>query len=267
MSTLVSVNHKHPSSSVNNLVLDASGNVTAGAALTVTGAATIGGVNAVAVAPGTSGNVLTSTGSAWASSAPAGGGQVRSQLFTASGTWTAPTGVTQVRALVKGSGGGSAGVGPCGASAGAGNGGFAYGVYTVVPGTAYTVTIGTAGAGATTNGAGTFGATGGTVSFGSFASATGGIGSQWDTNPGFSCGIGTGGTLRNSSTSSLAYAETIPYGLGPFSGLSRPSALSSTATIAFSVSGSFAAGSGGGSSGVATGIGGVNGIVYLEWVG
>lgn len=27
MSTLVSVNHKHPSSSVNNLVLDASGNV------------------------------------------------------------------------------------------------------------------------------------------------------------------------------------------------------------------------------------------------
>jgi len=35
---------------------------------------TINGVNAVAVAPSTSGNVLTSTGSAWASSAAAGGG-------------------------------------------------------------------------------------------------------------------------------------------------------------------------------------------------
>jgi len=35
---------------------------------------TINGVNAVAVAHGTSGNVLTSTGSAWASSTPAGGG-------------------------------------------------------------------------------------------------------------------------------------------------------------------------------------------------
>jgi len=34
---------------------------------------TINGVNAVAVAPSTSGNVLTSTGSAWASSAAAGG--------------------------------------------------------------------------------------------------------------------------------------------------------------------------------------------------
>jgi hypothetical protein len=37
---------------------------------------TINGVNAVAVAPSTSGNVLTSTGSAWASQASAGGGKV-----------------------------------------------------------------------------------------------------------------------------------------------------------------------------------------------
>ena len=35
---------------------------------------TVNGVNAVAVAHGTSGNVLTSTGSAWTSSAPAGAG-------------------------------------------------------------------------------------------------------------------------------------------------------------------------------------------------
>lgn len=224
------------------------------------------GTSAVsAVAPGTSGNVLTSDGTNWTSAAPAsGGGQIQSQLFVASGTWTCPTGVTQVRALVKGSGGGSAAVGPCGASAPGGDGGLAYGVYTVVPGTAYTVTIGAAGAGATGTASG---GAGGTVSFASFASATGGAGSVWDTNPVFSCGIGTGGTLRNSSTTSQAYAETIPYGLGPFSGITRPSALSSTAAIAFTVSGLYAAGSGSGGSGVSTGVGGVNGIVYLEWVG
>jgi hypothetical protein len=169
-----------------------------------------------------------------------------------------------VTALVKGSGGGSAAVGPCGASAGAGNGGFAYGVYTVVPGTAYTVTIGAAGAGATGTATG---GNGGTVSFDSFCSATGGTGSQWDTNPGFSCGIGTGGTLRNSSTFAAAYTEVIPYGLGPFSGVPRVAALSLTAAIAFSVSGTNGAGTGGSSSGVATGIGGINGIVFLEWVG
>jgi hypothetical protein len=68
MSTLKSINVIHPSSAVNNIVNDASGNVAVGGALTV------GGVAAVAVAPGTAGNVLTSTGSAWASTAPTSGG-------------------------------------------------------------------------------------------------------------------------------------------------------------------------------------------------
>lgn len=42
--------------------------------MAVGGALTVGGVAAVAVAPGTNGNVLTSNGTAWASTAPAGGG-------------------------------------------------------------------------------------------------------------------------------------------------------------------------------------------------
>jgi hypothetical protein len=41
---------------------------------------TINGVNAVAVAPSTSGNVLTSNGSAWASQASAGGGKLVQQV-------------------------------------------------------------------------------------------------------------------------------------------------------------------------------------------
>jgi len=57
-------------------------------AMTITSAGVpqIGGVNIVAVAPGVSGNVLTSTGSAWASqapAAPAAGGSAGSNIFNA----------------------------------------------------------------------------------------------------------------------------------------------------------------------------------------
>lgn len=70
MSTLKAINVQHPSSSTTNIVNDSSGNVAVGNNATVAGTLTVAGVAAVAVAPGTSGNVLTSTGSAWASSAP-----------------------------------------------------------------------------------------------------------------------------------------------------------------------------------------------------
>ena len=71
MSTLKSVTVVHPSGTINNIVNDASGNVAIGNNLTVAGTATVGGVAAVAVAPSTAGNVLTSTGSAWTSATPA----------------------------------------------------------------------------------------------------------------------------------------------------------------------------------------------------
>ena len=67
MSTLKTINVIHPSGTVNNIVNDANGNVAVGGTLTV------GGVAAVAVAPSTSGNVLTSNGTAWTSAAPSGG--------------------------------------------------------------------------------------------------------------------------------------------------------------------------------------------------
>ena len=73
MSTLKTVTILHPSSAVNNIVNDASGNVAVGNNLTVAGTATVGGVAAVAVAPSTAGNVLTSNGTAWTSAAPSGG--------------------------------------------------------------------------------------------------------------------------------------------------------------------------------------------------
>jgi hypothetical protein len=62
------------------------------------------------VAPGSTGNVLTSNGTTWTSAA-AGGGQLQTQLFTAPGTWTKPAACTQVLVTVVGGGGGS-GLGP-----------------------------------------------------------------------------------------------------------------------------------------------------------
>ena len=82
MSTLKSVTIVHPSSAVNNIVNDASGNVAVGNNLTVagsstitgnetvTGTLTVGGAAVVAVAPTTAGNVPFSTnGTTWSSTA------------------------------------------------------------------------------------------------------------------------------------------------------------------------------------------------------
>jgi hypothetical protein len=62
-------------------------------------------LNANLVAPGTAGNVLTSNGSTWTSAA-AGGGQLKAELFTAPGTWTKPSSASQVIVTVVGGGGG-----------------------------------------------------------------------------------------------------------------------------------------------------------------
>ena len=59
------------------------------------------------VAPGTTGNVLTSNGSAWLSqAAAAGGGDYVMQVFTSPGTWTKPAGLKAIKVTVIGGGGG-----------------------------------------------------------------------------------------------------------------------------------------------------------------
>jgi hypothetical protein len=88
MSTIKAINVQHPSSATTNLVNDSSGNVTAGANLTVTGtstltgnvtasgtlavtgATTVGGVAVIAAAPTATGNIPFSTnGTTWSSTA------------------------------------------------------------------------------------------------------------------------------------------------------------------------------------------------------
>lgn len=128
----------------------------------------------------------------------------RTQVFTAGGTFTVPAGVTSVE--VEGwSGGGAGGAsnnstagGTLVGNPGAGGGAGAYfykRITGLTPGATETVTVGAGGAGA--SGAG--GGMGGTTSFGSHASATGGLGGSFGSSTvanGGAGGAATGGDLN-----------------------------------------------------------------------
>lgn len=128
------------------------------------------------------------------------------QVFTSSGTWTKPSGITNVLVYVVGGGGGSGG---CAAtsgsqyanSGGGGGGGTAIELIDVTGTSSETITVGaagTAGAAGDNNGG-----AGGTSSFGAFCSATGGSGGTggtaaplFDTAHGGAGGSGSGGDVN-----------------------------------------------------------------------
>lgn len=117
------------------------------------------------------------------------------QVFTSSGTFPVPGGVTKVSVTLIGGGGG--GGGTSSNSAGGGGGGSMYinYPYTVVPSSNYTVTIGAGGiAGDASNGTG---GTGGTTSFDALSAVggNGGVGGA-----GGAGGTGGGGLNANANT-------------------------------------------------------------------
>jgi hypothetical protein len=134
-------------------------------------------VNPTGTANITVGSVLTATNAdgtvGWTSPNTSGSGSIPSNLtiFTTSGTWTAPAGVTRVRVRVWGGGGGGGsywGTGPL-PGGGGGGGGYAEAIVPVTAGTAYAVAVGSGGAGgvnATGESADRCGTDGGTSSFG-----------------------------------------------------------------------------------------------------
>jgi hypothetical protein len=132
------------------------------------------GVNAA----GTTGNVLTSNGTAWVSqAAAAGGGDYIMLAYTTPATWTKPAGLKAVKVTVIGAGGngGSGNITPCvnyGGNGGGGGGAILYLDAPAVPGP-ITVTVGTAPSK--------------TSSFGPLVSATGGP---------YAGGTGSGGTVN-----------------------------------------------------------------------
>lgn len=103
-------------------------------------------------------------------------GPLAPQVFTSSGTFTVPAGITSIRAQVYGAGGGSSRNAP------GGTGGLGDAIITgLTPGATVSVTIGTGGNGGSGTGAGS---TGGTSSFGTYISATGGGGGTWNSSTG-----------------------------------------------------------------------------------
>jgi len=163
MSTAKVITILHPSSAVNNIVNDASGNVTLGNNLAVTGTLTVAG------------------------SPITGGGVINFQTFTSSGTWTKPSGYAAgSRVLIQAwGGGGSGGKGGTANACGAGGGGYNERWITLsAMGATETITIAAGGAAQTVTD--TSGNVGGTTTVGSLVSAYGG-------GPGFYAGGGSGG--------------------------------------------------------------------------
>ena len=220
-------------------------------------------------APGTSGNVLTSNGTAWTSAAaPASYAGLSTVIFTSSGTWTVPAGITQARVTVIGGGGGGGAY--SGAAGGVGgNGGLAIALVTGLSGT-ITITVGAGGAGNYT----TTGSAGSTSSFGSAVSATGGAGgAAGGSYVNALSGAGTvssGTSLRviPSSLNTSSYQQNNYMIPSIVSGFPRQSAVSTSSAIAYSITSTTAAGNGGypetgASSNDATG--GCGGVVMIEY--
>ena len=195
-------------------------------------------------APGASGNHMVSNGTNWVSQAFGGTSNLQIAFFASSTTWTAPAGVTKVRATVIGGGGGGAGyTGQPVQQYNGGLGGSATGYYTVTPGTVYTITVGSGGTSA--SGYNVTAGTGGTSSFSSFLSATGGTGAN------SLYGDGITGTTSGSNI-----ITTINWPLGVGSSSSSPIVWSD----------GYLAGVGG-TAAISYVYAGIGGVVVLEYVG
>lgn len=197
-------------------------------------------------------------------------GFVNLQMFTANSAWVAPPGVYRTKARGWGGGGGGGGGNPTGAGGGASGAGYSEGVFDVVPGASYTVTIGVGGAG---GGGSANGGDGGATLFGGFLFAGGGFG-----GPGVGAGLAGGqATVGTSSGGQLNISGSVGLGAnGPVSGIyfsgfggsahCSPGGMPAIGGVG--VQGNAGAFPGGGGSGGVVsfgGGGGGNGLLLLEW--
>ena len=207
------------------------------------------------------------------------GTTVNYQLFTATGTWTKPAGIS-ANAIVHfhviggGSGGGAYFRGNSGslrtAQAGTGGGGYLGSVLASSLGATVSVTVGAGSSGATVgNGSGQSftSSAGGTSSFTSLASATGGGGGQTGSTgnrAGGDGGAGSAGTLRFYGNGGAAGTPSVPatggIGGGSFFGGGAKATLSGAGSAGQNYGGG---GAGAGSSDL--GGAGAAGVVVVEY--
>lgn len=179
---------------------------------------------------------------------------VGAALFTASGSFTVPSGVTSVVVTVVGGGGGA---GDSSSTIEGGAGGYGGAVRACIsgltPGASITVTVG--GGGAAGVGANTYGGAGGTSSFGTYITCTGGGGGKGS-------GLSTprGGANGTYSVPSGSVVE----GFLECGGGSRLTS-GGTAALDYSITGSDRAGSRGTTNKDESSYGGVGGRVLIEW--
>ena len=219
-------------------------------------------------AAGTTGQVLTSQGSSAPIWAAAGGGIGGMQTFTASGTFTIPTGVTKAKVTVTAGGGGGGYYTGCGAATGGGAGGTAIKVLTgLTAGNTIIVTVGAPGTAAYGDSY-IQGGTGGTSSISSgtqtitTVSATGGVGG-YSSNSSISPNSGYGGAASNGSIN--INGGGAPIAGGPVSaGGGSFWGGGSSFTTSGSATPNLAYGSGSGATYVLSNPGG-SGIVVFEW--
>ena len=210
------------------------------------------------VAPSTSGNVLTSNGTTWTSVASSSYLGFATVLFTASGSWTVPSGITQARftVIAGGGGGGANASGTSGTNAGSGGGAVVY-----CTGLSGSVTI-TVGAG---------GAAGNQV-----VSTAGGASSAVGTGVSISCTGGGRGGLNGAAagadgtatvTTGTALRTGAPNNMSFPSGSNNNPQSAGIAAIVWTVSSTLKAGAGGlaGTGGATNGAGGVGGLIMIEF--
>jgi hypothetical protein len=185
--------------------------------------------------------------------------------IAATQVWTVPDGVWLLRVRLVGGGGGGGGGGAGFGGGGGGAGGYAEGIYPVVPGTAYWVAVGQGGGGSSP---GAMAGYGGTSSFGALCSATGGGGGGSDPSnaSGGIGGMGVGGALCvgggcGQDGQAVGFTFAASGGASAFGGGARAAAGTS------SVSNATAPGAGGGGCyGVAgNGGNGAAGLVMIEY--
>jgi hypothetical protein len=201
-----------------------------------------------------------------AASGGGGGGFSSWQIFTSSGTFTVPTGITKVKVTVVGGGGGGGALAAYdGVVGGGGGGGTAMEIISgLTPGGTVSVTVGAAGTAAAGGGNGGNGGPGGTSSFGAYCSATGGGGGIGSTaGNGFAAGgLGSGGDLNiRGGSGSFVQVGGGYGGASFFAGYTSP-------TVGVSTTGSPYGGGGGGaiSQGCFAGGGaGTAGVVVVEY--